>query len=112
MLKGRLSRLIFTVLLCLQFTFSAKVLADQAHQLDIPQGSLAEALNTFALQTGILLQFDPKQVGDLQSTGLKGEFELDTGFQQLLLGTGLYAEKTANGSYVIRVLLTMSLINL
>ena len=108
MLKGRLSRLIFTVLLCLQFTFSAKVLADQAHQLDIPQGSLAEALNTFALQTGILLQFDPKQVGDLQSTGLKGEFELDTGFQQLLLGTGLYAEKTANGSYVIRALLAQS----
>ncbi|MDK2597734.1 TonB-dependent receptor [Pseudoalteromonas obscura] len=104
MIGDSATRSIYTALLCTGLALPSAALAQQAHQLDIPKGSLAEALNTLALQTGVLLQFDPNQIGSAQTTGLKGAFVLSDGFEQLLAGTGLYAEKTSNGSYVIRAL--------
>ncbi|KZN63232.1 hypothetical protein N473_17545 [Pseudoalteromonas luteoviolacea CPMOR-1] len=102
MIGVRTPRSILTALLCSGLALPSAALAQQAHLLDIPKGSLANALNTLALQTGVLLQFDPNQVGSTQTLGLKGEFVLRDGFDQLLTGTGLYAEKTANGSFIIR----------
>ncbi|MDK1290338.1 TonB-dependent receptor [Pseudoalteromonas umbrosa] len=104
MIGDRTPRSILTALLCTGLALPTVVMAQQAHQIDIPKGSLAEALNTLALQTGVLLQFDPNQIGSAQTSGLKGEFVLSDGFELLLTGTGLYAEKTTNGSYIIRAI--------
>lgn len=85
------------LMLCCRFGYAA-----QKHQLDIPQGNLTDALNTLAIQVGVLLQYDPQLVGQHQTSGIKGEYDLDKGFSLLLSETGLYAEQLEDGSYILR----------
>ncbi|ACE82745.1 TonB-dependent siderophore receptor [Cellvibrio japonicus] len=77
--------------------------AGEAHQqrvYDIPAGSLADTLNRFALASGVSFTFDPQEIANQQSAGLKGNYSLDEGFGILLRGTGLEARyHAASGSY-------------
>lgn len=73
-------------------------------QADIPAGSLTEVLARFASSTGAAISFDARQTAGRSSAGLQGEFAVDEGFAQILQGSGLQAERQANGTYVLRTL--------
>lgn len=64
---------------------------------DIPAGPLDQALNRFAMETGILLTIDASLTAGKHSPGLKGDAQPAAGLQQLLRGTGLEAVKGNNG---------------
>lgn len=78
----------------------AQAAAPGAILYDIPAGSLAEALNRFAQQSGVAIVVDAAKVHGLRTPGLKGRYEVDEGFAVLLLGSGYAASKTAAG-YVL-----------
>ncbi|MAX55912.1 MAG: hypothetical protein CL537_10460 [Alcanivoracaceae bacterium] len=61
----------------------------QSVTLNIPAGSLAAALNTFAEQAGVYLSTNGKLVAGKQSNGLQGTFSVEQGLNQLLQGSGL-----------------------
>lgn len=63
----------------------------------IPNSKLGQALSDFALQAGIKISIDAKQVQGLKSKGLKGQYSIEQGFQKLLEGTKFEATKTING---------------
>ncbi|MFK3944004.1 TonB-dependent siderophore receptor [Pseudomonas monteilii] len=69
---------------------------------DIPAGSLGDVLNRFAQQAGITLSGTPRQVDDLQSPGLQGDYAVDQALRRLLAGTGLEAVTQGGGSYALR----------
>ncbi|OTG57895.1 hypothetical protein B9T36_13075 [Acinetobacter sp. ANC 4204] len=65
--------------------------------VQIASGPLAQVVNQFAEQAGILLTYDAKLVEGKQSTGLKGSYSLDSGFTTLLSQHSLQLQKTTNG---------------
>ncbi|WP_413791761.1 MULTISPECIES: TonB-dependent siderophore receptor [unclassified Pseudomonas] len=69
---------------------------------DIGAGSLVDVLTRFSSAAGVALSFDARQLGDLQSPGLRGSFGVGDGFARILGGSGLQAEPQANGTYVLR----------
>lgn len=73
-----------------------------ARQYQIPAGSLASALNRFALETGIDMVYDPSLVQGRQTSGLQGAHSVASGFSVLLQGTGLLAEAQGGGRYRLR----------
>lgn len=79
------------------------IVAQQAPELiySIPAGSLEEALNRFAQQTGINISFAPTEVKDAQTQGLKGKFSVRDGLERLLAGSNLRAIPQGDG-YVVR----------
>jgi catecholate siderophore receptor len=86
-----------------QAVFAESVLVAQVSELtyNIPEGSLEEALNRFAQQTGITISFAPVEVKDAKTQGLKGKFSVRDGLERLLAGSDLHAVQQADG-YVVR----------
>lgn len=72
---------------------------------DIEPGPLAQVLNRFAQEAGVLLSFDAAAVQGRQSSGVKGSFAVDEGFRQVLAGSGLEAGATGLDRYVLRPVL-------
>lgn len=70
----------------------------------IPSGPLAEALNRFAREAGVLLSFQPALAEGRHSQLLEGDFSIADGFATLLAGTGLQAVLLGDGSYAVQVL--------
>lgn len=73
----------------------------QAQRYNIPVSSLAEALNRFAADSGVMITFRAEDTSGLGSPGLQGNFELDQGFARLLQGSGLRLVQTGNKRYVL-----------
>lgn len=69
---------------------------------NIPAGPLEAALNRFGREAGILLSFPTSLTAGLQSPGLQGSHDVNSGLVRLLQGTGLAAVRQANGSYALR----------
>ncbi|MFW1667340.1 TonB-dependent siderophore receptor [Acinetobacter ursingii] len=69
--------------------------------VQISSGPLAQVVNQFAEQTGILLNYDAKLLEGKQSKGLKGSYNIDTGFTSLLSQYGLQLQKTTTGYTII-----------
>ncbi len=65
--------------------------------VQISAGSLAQVVNQFAEQIGILLTYDAQLLESKQSTGLKGSYNVESGFNTLLSQHGLELQKTATG---------------
>src|SRR5690242_9565219 len=63
---------------------------------DIPHTDLGEALSRFAAQAGVSVFFRPEDVKG-KVAGLKGEFTVQSGLQQLLAENNLEAVSDANG---------------
>jgi len=78
--------------------------ASQSAQADIAAGSLTEVLARFANSAGAAISFDARQTAGRSSPGLQGEYGVDEGFARILQGSGLQAERQANGTYVLRTL--------
>ncbi len=66
---------------------------------DIPAGSLSSALSRFAGEAGVMLSVDGRLVGNRQSSGLRGQYGVEEGFDALLRGSGLQALRDERGTY-------------
>ncbi|GGC09756.1 ferric siderophore receptor [Oxalicibacterium flavum] len=69
---------------------------------DIAAGDLATALRQVASQAGVILSFTPEQTQGKKTAGLQGRHTVLQALNNLLTGTGLQAERNANGSYALR----------
>lgn len=78
---------------------SGVLAAPVAQHFSVPAGNLEEALNAYARQAGVLLTFDPALTRGLRSSGISGDYSVDSGFAVLLSGSGLAAEPSEDGSY-------------
>lgn len=74
---------------------------NQRHAFEIPAGSLASALNNYALHANIVMVFDPALAEGRSTKGLAGTFTVQEGFAVLLKGTGLVATRDSLGHYTI-----------
>ena len=68
-----------------------------AQQYDIAAGSLTQTLNQFAQRAGVVLSFDPALTAGKQSSGLKGSYSVQQGFNALLQGSGLELQPSGSG---------------
>lgn len=68
----------------------------------VPAGDLAAALRQVASQSRVILSFTPEQTRGKTSAGLTGRHEVLAALNGVLRGTGLKAERSTNGSYVLR----------
>jgi len=68
----------------------------------VPAGDLVAALRQVASQSRVILSFTPEQTRGKTSAGLIGRHEVLAALNGVLRGTGLKAERSANGSYVLR----------
>ncbi|SDM35564.1 iron complex outermembrane recepter protein [Janthinobacterium sp. OK676] len=68
----------------------------------VPAGDLSAALRQVASQARVILSFTPEQTRGKTSAGLSGRHEVLAALNGVLRGTGLKAERSANGSYVLR----------
>ncbi len=69
---------------------------------DIPAGALGPALSRFAASAGITLSFEPTLTDGRNTSGLHGSHTLNSGFTQLLAGSGLEAVPREGGGYTLR----------
>jgi len=93
--------------LCLRLAFAGLVLPamaapaaaqDEARRhYQVPAGSLAEALGSFAQQAGVAVVFQPETLAGRHSDGLHGLYAVDSGFAVLLAGSGYRSERSDNG---------------
>ena len=82
---------------------SAPAPAPAASQdFQVPAGDLAGALRQVASQSRVILSFTPEQTRGKTSAGLTGRHDVLAALNGVLRGTGLKAERSANGSYVLR----------
>ncbi|QVM93734.1 TonB-dependent siderophore receptor [Pseudomonas entomophila] len=68
---------------------------------DIPAGSLASAISQFAAASSVTISFSHDETTGLQSSGLRGSFELEQGFATLLQGSGLRVQAMGEKRYVL-----------
>jgi outer-membrane receptor for ferric coprogen and ferric-rhodotorulic acid len=93
---GRLSLLTASILLA-----SSLHAQEARHTVNLPAQPLDQALNALARQTGTRILFATDIAAGLQGPAIKGEVSVDQALQQLLQGSSLNAEKTADGSFVV-----------
>lgn len=74
-----------------------------ARHYQIPAGPLDATLNRFALLAGVSLVIDAEKLKGLNSNGLQGNHDVDSGFRTLLHNTGFGVARTASG-YILIVL--------
>lgn len=80
----------------------AQAVSDAVLSFDIPAGPLNQALSGFAARAGVALSFDGKLLEGKTSKGLHGTTTVNEGFAQLLQGSGLQAQRLANGGYTLK----------
>ena len=75
--------------------------AQAAPHYQIQAGSLSQALNRFAAEAGISLQFSSALTHGLESPGLNGSYTPEQGLALLLASSSLVAVSQGNGVYVL-----------
>ncbi|WP_200176901.1 TonB-dependent siderophore receptor [Ectothiorhodospira shaposhnikovii] len=75
----------------------------QTRSYDIPSGPLGPVLMRFASESGVLLAATPRLVEGKYSPGVRGSFNVQAALDALLVGTGLTAERNAQGQYALQV---------
>jgi iron complex outermembrane receptor protein len=81
---------------------SQMALADGGGQsFHIPPQSLSSALNDYAEAANVQLSYPAAKTAGLQSAGVDGEYASEQALRQLLAGTGLTAQTTANGTVTL-----------
>ncbi|QLF94186.1 TonB-dependent siderophore receptor [Pseudomonas sp. ABC1] len=81
----------------------------QQQEFNIQAGALGDALNRFGQQAGILLSYPSSLTDGRRSPGLQGQYGVDEGLTRLLSGTGLQAQRQANGGYALVLVEALSL---
>ncbi|MBS7777568.1 TonB-dependent receptor [Acidovorax sp. CCYZU-2555] len=77
-------------------------LAQAGRSYDIPASALATVLTRFSREAGVYLVGSGSMVEGKNSPGLKGSYGVEAGFAAVLAGTGLEAQRQADGSYGLR----------
>lgn len=80
--------LAFTALLPVTSQAADSVNESASRNVNIGPGLLSQTLAQFAVAVGVPLSFDPTQLGNRQSPGLQGNYSVQSGFAQLLEGSG------------------------
>ncbi|KHN90515.1 ligand-gated channel [Pectobacterium actinidiae] len=75
--------------------------AASVQQYTVSSGPLNQVLNQFAQQAGVLLSYDPAVVAGKHGAGLRGNYSVEQGFQQILSNSGLSAQYSADGSVTL-----------
>ncbi|MDN2712401.1 TonB-dependent siderophore receptor [Janthinobacterium sp. SUN118] len=73
-----------------------------SQDFQVPAGDLATALRQVASQSRVILSFTPEQTRGKTSSSLTGRHDVLAALNGVLRGTGLKAERSANGSFVLR----------
>ncbi|MDD0972990.1 TonB-dependent siderophore receptor [Pseudomonas fontis] len=84
-------------------SFSAHAQQAAVRQYDLPAGTLEDSLNAFAQAAGINLPLDPAMLHGKRATALKGEYGVQEGLNLLLSGSGLAANPSASGNWLLSV---------
>ena len=73
----------------------------QAISYSIPAGSLATAVNQFANASAVVVNFSNGETAGLRTEGLRGNYDLEQGFAQLLQGSGLQVQQAGDKHYML-----------
>lgn len=76
--------------------------ADEIASFDIPSGPLGRVLNEFAARTGVAFAGSALLTEGKSSGGLRGSYRVEEGFELILRGTGLLAERRSDGMFVLK----------
>lgn len=80
----------------------AEVSSVSVRYYDVPAGALAQALNTFAVMSGVYLGGSAELLSGKRTLGFKGEYSTTQALDLLLLGTGLsYVQGKGNSVVLI-----------
>ncbi|KHP05454.1 transporter [Salmonella enterica subsp. enterica serovar Havana] len=72
-----------------------------AVRVDIAPGALDKVLHQYATYSGITLSVDANLMHGKQSNGLHGDYDVETGLQQLINGSGLQVKPLGNNIWVL-----------
>ena len=97
--------LVATILPSETFAQSLEVNDAKEKMYNISAGTLADALGQFSAQSGVNFNIDPELIEGIMSFGIQGNYDIQTGLNQLLSGSGLQAVPQGDG-YAIRTLTT------
>lgn len=75
---------------------------DDARNYTIAAGRLAEVLNRFGVESGLMLSFSTELTAGRQSAGLQGRYTTAGALHELLRDTGLEAVPQQGGGYLLR----------
>jgi catecholate siderophore receptor len=97
--------LVATILPSETFAQSLEVNDAKERMYNISAGTLADALSQFSAQSGVNINIDPELTEGIMSFGMQGNYDIQTGLNQLLSESGLQAVPQGDG-YAIRTLTT------
>jgi len=80
---------------------AAHAMADTPKSINVPAGSLTDALKTLARQCGVDVIYPSDQIKGRKTQGLSGTFETRQAFEKLIAGTPLIVEEEEGGSVLI-----------
>ncbi|WP_296615449.1 TonB-dependent receptor [Sphingomonas sp.] len=76
--------------------------AEAVVTVDIPAGSLAEALKVYSAQTGVQLVYSSALVDGMQSSGASGKMSAKEALFRILSGTGLTAQMNGGSATIMK----------
>src|SRR3546814_1632569 len=76
--------------------------APAQQQFSIPAGTLREALDALASQSGITVMYSPELVTGKTSRGLSGRFNATEALRRLLTGSGLEAQDAGDSTFTLK----------
>jgi catecholate siderophore receptor len=79
----------------------------EGHTINIPAGSLKDALDSFIKQTGTNVSYDYSKIEGIKTKGLKGKFLPKEGLDRILAKSGLHAVLQVDG-YILKEFQTFS----
>ncbi|MFJ5446418.1 TonB-dependent siderophore receptor [Methylobacillus methanolivorans] len=91
--------------------FASTAFAEEQKQVSnyqIKAGTLEQVLSDFAGAAGVSITLPPTLVDGRTSTGLRGSYSVQQGFNTLLTGTGLQVVNTTTGVYLLQKTQTVS----
>ncbi|MFD2407036.1 TonB-dependent siderophore receptor [Azorhizophilus paspali] len=73
----------------------------QVVDFDVPAGPLDQVLGQFGRQAGIPISVNADRTASKRSSGLRGRYSVEQGFERILAGTGFSAARQGDGSYLL-----------
>lgn len=105
MLKNMISKYSVVAAAC-TLALSALAAPSALADLNVPAGELVDALRKLATQADVELVYQPEQLKNLRTNGVKGNYSVQEAVNILLQGTSLRVYTTEKGAMVISSALT------
>ncbi|MFU8927329.1 TonB-dependent siderophore receptor [Acinetobacter puyangensis] len=78
-----------------------------AIEYNVAAGTLTQALNQFALQSGVKVSVDSQKLAGLHSSGLQGKYSVSEGFAELLKNSPYQIQKIDDGYTIVEKIKTL-----